>query len=59
MITNLEAQLEQDYADLQALKETVENDKATVAAMMRQKESELAGLTDDIADAQSEADCGD
>lgn len=56
MITNLEAQLEQDYADLQALKETVENDKATVAAMMRQKESELAGLTDDIADAQSEAD---
>ena len=52
----LEGQLEQDYADLQALKETVENDKATVAAMMRQKESELAGLTDDIADAQSEAD---
>lgn len=55
-ITNLEAQLEQEYADLQTLKETVENDKATVAAMMRQKESELAGLNDDIADAQSEAD---
>lgn len=55
-ITNLEAQLEQEYADLQTLKETVENDKATVAAMMRQKESELAGLSDDIADAQSEAD---
>lgn len=55
-ITNLEAQLEQEYDELQTLKETVENDKATVAAMMRQKESELAGLTDDIADAQSEAD---
>ncbi|MBP3487695.1 MAG: peptidoglycan DD-metalloendopeptidase family protein [Roseburia sp.] len=55
-ITNLEAQLEQEYDDLQTLKETVENDKATVAAMMRQKESELAGLNDDIAGAQSEAD---
>lgn len=56
MITNLEAQLEQDYADLQELKKTVENDKASVAAMMRQKESELAGISDDIQDAQSDAD---
>lgn len=56
MITNLEAQLEQDYADLQTLKATVENDKAAVAALMRQKEIELAGITDDIADAQSDAD---
>lgn len=55
-ITNLEAQLEQDYTDLEALKATVESDKATVASMMRQKESELAGIADDIADAQSEAD---
>lgn len=55
-ITNLEAQLEQEYEDLQALKETVENDKATVAAMMQQKESELAGIADDIEDAQSVAD---
>lgn len=56
MITELEARLEQEYADIEALKEAVESDKATVASMMRQKESELAGLADDIADAQSEAD---
>ncbi len=56
MITNLEAQLEQDYADLQALKTEVENDKASVAALMHEKEIELAGITDDIEDAQSDAD---
>lgn len=55
-ITNMEAQLEKEYEELAALKETVENDKATVAAMMRQKETELAGIANDIADAQSEAD---
>ena len=37
-IVNLEAQLEQEYTDLEALKSTVESNKATVAAMMRQKE---------------------
>lgn len=56
MITDLEASLEQEYEELQVLKESVENEKATVAALMRQKEDELAGLADDIADAQSEAD---
>ena len=56
MITNLEAQLEQDYADLQILKTQVENDKAAVTALMREKEIELAGIADDIADAQSDAD---
>lgn len=56
MITNLEAQLEQDYADLQALKTEVENDKAAVASLMREKEIELAGIADDIEDAQSDAD---
>lgn len=56
LIANMEAELEQEYAELETLKTTVENDKATVAAMMRQKESELAELADDIADAQSEAD---
>lgn len=55
-ITDLEAQLEQEYEDLETLKATVESDKATVASMMRQKESELAGIVDNIADAQSEAD---
>ena len=43
---NLEAQLEQEYTDLEA----------TVAAMMRQKESELADISGDIEDAQSDAD---
>lgn len=53
---NLEAQLEQEYTDLEALKSTVESNKATVAAMMRQKESELADISGDIEDAQSDAD---
>lgn len=55
-IVNLEAQLEQEYTDLAALKSTVESNKATVAAMMRQKESELADISGDIEDAQSDAD---
>ena len=53
-IVNLEAQLEQEYTDLEALKSTVESNKATVAAMMRQKE--LADISGDIEDAQSDAD---
>lgn len=55
-IVNLKAQLEQEYTDLEALKSTVESNKATVAAMMRQKESELADISGDIEDAQSDAD---
>lgn len=55
-IVNLEAQLEQEYTDLEALKSTVESNKATVAAMMRQKESELADISGDIEVAQSDAD---
>ena len=55
-IVNLEAQLEQEYTDLEALKSTVESNKATVAAMMRQKESELADISGDIEDAQSDSD---
>ena len=55
-IVNLEAQLEQEYTDREALKSTVESNKATVAAMMRQKESELADISGDIEDAQSDAD---
>ena len=55
-IVNLEAQLAQEYTDLEALKSTVESNKATVAAMMRQKESELADISGDIEDAQSDAD---
>lgn len=55
-IANMEAQLEQDYADLEILKATVEEEKASVAAMMKQKEIELASLSEDITDAQSDAD---
>ena len=55
-IVKLEAQREQEYTDLEALKSTVESNKATVAAMMRQKESELADISGDIEDAQSDAD---
>lgn len=55
-ITNLEAQLEQEYEELQTLKTQVENDKAAVAALMKEKEIELAGIADDIEEAQTEAD---
>ena len=55
-IANMEAQLEQEYADLEVLKATVEDEKANVAAMMRQKETELAGIADNLASAQDEAD---
>lgn len=55
-VANMEAQLEQEYAELETLKATVEDEKANVAAMMRQKETELAGIADNIADAQDEAD---
>ena len=55
-IANMEAQLETEYAELEALKATVESDKETVAELMRQKEIELADIADDIGEAQSEAD---
>ena len=55
-IANMEAQLEAEYADLETLKATVENDKDTVASLMRQKEIELADIADDIDEAQDEAD---
>lgn len=54
-IANMEAQLEQDYADLKTLKSTVESEKAAVAAMMKQKETELAGIQNDISNTQDEA----
>lgn len=55
-VANMEAQLEQEYADLQSLKATVESEKASVASMMRQKESELSNISEDINGVQSEAD---
>lgn len=55
-IANMEQQLEQEYAELETLKSTVESEKSSVAAMMRQKETELAGISDGIMDAQSEAE---
>lgn len=55
-IANMEVQLEQEYEELQTLKATVESEKASVASMMRQKETELAGIADNIDDVQSEAD---
>lgn len=55
-ITQMEAALQQEYEELQSLKETVENEKASVAALMQQKETELAGLSEDIVDAQDEAE---
>lgn len=55
-IAGVEKQLEQDYEDLQEMKASVEEEKASVAALMRQKETELANLANDIDAAQNEAD---
>ena len=55
-ITRMEAQLEQDYADLETMKATVEEEKQYVASLMRQKETELANIADDISNAQSDAE---
>ena len=48
-------QLEQDYADLENMKANVESQKQSVAALMSQKETELAGITSNISDAQEDA----
>ena len=55
-ITNMEAQLEQDYQDLADMKASVEAEKSSVASLMRQKETELASISEDISDAQSDVD---
>ena len=44
-ITVAKEQLEQDYADLENMKANVESQKQSVAALMSQKETELAGIT--------------
>ena len=55
VITNTKAQLEQDYEDLKVMKANVESQKKSVAALMNKKETELAGIADDLTDAQSDA----
>ena len=52
-IAGVEAQLEQDYEELQKMKASVEEEKTSVAALMQQKETELAGIANDITDALS------
>ena len=47
-ITVAKEQLEQDYADLENMKANVESQKQSVAALMSQKETELAGITSKI-----------
>ena len=54
-ISTAKEQLEQDYADLETMKANVESQKQSVAALMSQKETELAGITSDISDAQEDA----
>ena len=55
-IKTVKEQLEKDYADLETMKANVQNQKQSVASLMRQKETELAGIESDISDAQSDAD---
>ena len=62
-IENVEKQLEEDYATLEEMKKeveqekaSVEQEKASVAALMKQRETELAGIEGNIDSAQSDAD---
>ncbi len=54
-INEKEERLKQDYEDLEMMKQSVEENKASVAAMMRERENELLSLSADIGQAQSEA----
>ncbi len=51
-----EAQLEKDYEEIEILKADVEEEKAAVAELMRQRETELAGIKNNISEAMSEAE---
>ena len=62
-IENVEKQLEEDYPTLEEIKKeveqekaSVEQEKASVAALMKQRETELAGIEGNIDSAQSDAD---
>lgn len=55
-VMNMEAQLEADYQELAELKASVEQEKISVAGLMKEKETELAGISDQITNAQDEAD---
>ena len=62
-IDGVEQQLEEDYATLEEIKKeveqekaSVEQEKASVAALMKQRETELAGIEGNIDSAQSDAD---
>ncbi len=52
----LKSRLETEHRELEEMKASVEEDKEKVAAMMRQKETELSALSEEIKNAQSEAD---
>lgn len=62
-IDGVEQQLEEDYTTLEEMKKeveqekaSVEQEKASVAALMKQRETELAGIEGNIDSAQSNAD---
>lgn len=55
-ISDTESLLEQEYAELEEMKAEVEEQKQAVAALMEQKEVQLAGIESDLSTAISEAD---
>ena len=62
-IDGVEKQLEEDYATLEEIKKeveqekaSVEQEKASVATLMKQRETELAGIEGNIDSAQNDAD---
>ncbi len=62
-IDGVEKQLEEDYATLEEMKKeveqekvSVEQEKASVATLMKQRETELAGIEGNIDSAQNDAD---
>ncbi len=54
-IREMKKQLKKEYEELEELKATVEGERESVSAAMRQKEEQLSEITEDIADAQSDA----
>ena len=55
-IEALEAQLEEEHAQLETMKSSVEHEKQNVAKVMAQRENELAEIKSNLSEAQDEAE---
>ncbi len=55
-IEELEAQLEEEHAQLETMKNSVEHEKKNVAKVMAQRENELSEIKSNLSEAQNEAE---